>query len=159
MIRIGHGYDIHRFTTGDHITLGGVKIPFHQGIDAHSDGDVVLHAVCDALLGAAALGDIGQHFPDNDPQYKNIDSRHLLKQVWRKVQAKGFELANLDTSILAQAPKLSPYIKSMQQNLAVDLGVNSGQLNIKATTTEGLGAIGQCQGIAAYTVVLLVGTN
>ncbi len=154
-MRIGHGYDVHRFGEGDHIVLGGVRIPFTQGLVAHSDGDVLIHALCDALLGACALGDIGKHFPDTDPAFTNIDSRELLAQVHRKIQQPGFLIANIDITVVAQVPKIAPYTEAMADNLAVDLKLEKTQVNIKATTTEGLGFVGKQEGIAVYAVVLL----
>ena len=154
-IRIGHGYDVHAFETGDHVILGGVKIPHHSQFKAHSDGDVLLHAICDALLGALALGDIGRHFPDTDNAYKNADSRDLLKQVIKMVNQQGYELINLDTTIIAQAPKMSSYIVNMQANLAADFQVDLSQINVKATTTEKLGFAGREEGVAVHAVCLL----
>jgi 2-C-methyl-D-erythritol 2,4-cyclodiphosphate synthase len=154
-MRIGHGFDVHRFGTGDHIVLGGVKIPFTQGFVAHSDGDVAIHALCDALLGAAALGDIGQHFPDTSAEFENIDSRILLRKVIELLQAKGFVVGNVDLTIVAQAPKLAEHIPAMRENLATDLGVGMDCCNVKATTTEQLGYTGRGEGIAAHAVVLL----
>lgn len=156
MIRIGQGYDVHRFTDGDHIILGGVRIPYEQGLEAHSDGDVVLHALCDALLGAAALGDIGKHFPDTDPEFKGADSRVLLRHVYSIVQQKGYELVNTDLTIIAQAPKMAPHIAAMCQNIAEDLQVAVDCINVKATTTEKLGFEGRKEGIAVQAVVLVV---
>ena len=153
--RIGHGYDVHAFREGDHIMLGGVRIPHHQAFAAHSDGDVLLHALCDAMLGAMAMGDIGQHFPDSDAAYKDIDSRVLLKSVWQKVQQAGFEISNLDATIVAQAPKLMPHIETMRSNICQDLNLLKYQCNIKATTTEKLGFPGREEGVAAHCVVLL----
>lgn len=153
--RIGHGYDVHAFTEGDHIILGGVKIPYHKKFAAHSDGDVLLHALCDALLGAAAMGDIGQHFPDTEKQYHNIDSRLLLKEVWEKVGQSGYKICNIDATIIAQAPKLSPQLPAMKENIVQDLHIQSQQCNIKATTTEKLGFAGRQEGIAVHCVVLL----
>lgn len=154
-MRIGHGFDVHRFDEGDHIVLGGVTIPYSRGLEAHSDGDVLIHALCDALLGACALGDIGKHFPDSDAQYKNIDSRILLRKVIAAVAKNGFAVANADMTLVAQAPKLAPYTEQMCANMAKDLGVARDQLNVKATTTEKLGYTGRKEGIAAYAVVLL----
>lgn len=154
-MRIGHGYDVHAFGSGDKIVIGGVVIPHHQGLIAHSDGDVLLHALCDALLGAAALGDIGKHFPDSDMQYRNADSRSLLRMVYGKVKAKGWQLANADLTIVAQAPRMATYIPHMVQAIAADLQVQAEQINVKATTTERLGFTGREEGIAAYAVVLL----
>ena len=163
MFRIGHGYDVHRFIDGDHIMLAGVKIDFDRAFEAHSDGDVLLHAVCDALLGAAALGDIGQHFPDTDAAYKNIDSRKLLTQVATLVADKGYRLCNLDVTVIAQAPKLAPYIKQMREHLsndlAADLSASFNSINVKATTTEGLGFTGEKKGIAVHAVCLLMENN
>jgi 2-C-methyl-D-erythritol 2,4-cyclodiphosphate synthase len=155
MIRIGQGYDVHRFNDGDHIILGGVKIPYEQGLEAHSDGDVVLHALCDALLGAAALGDIGKHFPDTDPNFKGADSRVLLRHVYRIVQDNGYSLGNADITIIAQAPKMAPHIVAMCDNIAADLQVDLNQVNVKATTTEKLGFEGRKEGIAVHAIVLI----
>jgi 2-C-methyl-D-erythritol 2,4-cyclodiphosphate synthase len=155
MTRIGQGYDVHRFNEGDHIILGGVKIPYEQGLEAHSDGDVVLHALCDALLGAAALGDIGKHFPDTDPEFKGADSRVLLRHVYRIVQEQGYSLGNADITIVAQAPKMAPYIIAMCGNIAADLQVEINRINVKATTTEKLGFEGRKEGIAVHAVVLV----
>ena len=154
-LRIGHGYDVHSFMVGDHIVLGGVKIPHHQAFKAHSDGDVLIHALCDALLGALALGDIGRHFPDTDERYKGADSRQLLRHVMGLIQARGYEPVNIDATIIAQSPRMAPHIEQMRQNLAQDLVVNIDQVNIKATTTEKLGFAGREEGIAAHSVVLL----
>jgi 2-C-methyl-D-erythritol 2,4-cyclodiphosphate synthase len=155
MIRVGQGYDVHRFNEGDHIILGGVKIPYEQGLEAHSDGDVVLHALCDALLGAAALGDIGKHFPDTDPEFKGADSRVLLRHVYSIIQEQGYSLGNADITIVAQAPKMAPYITAMCENIATDLQVEINQINVKATTTEKLGFEGRKEGIAVHAVVLI----
>ncbi len=155
MIRIGNGYDVHAFGQGDKIVIGGVVIPHTQGLIAHSDGDVLLHALCDALLGAAALGDIGRHFPDTDPQYKSANSRTLLRLVYRKVKFAGWRPLNADMTVVAQTPKLAPHIKSMVENIAADMDVQPNQVNVKATTTEWLGFTGREEGIAAYAVVLL----
>jgi 2-C-methyl-D-erythritol 2,4-cyclodiphosphate synthase len=155
MIRIGQGYDVHRFKEGDHIILGGVSIPYEQGLEAHSDGDVILHALCDALLGAAALGDIGKHFPDTDPEFKGADSRALLRHVYGIVQQKGYVLGNADITIIAQAPKMAPHIPAMCQNIMDDLKVTIDQINVKATTTEKLGFEGRKEGIAVHAVVLI----
>ncbi len=157
MIRIGHGYDVHRFNEGDHIILGGVIIPYERGLEAHSDGDVALHALCDALLGAAALGDIGKHFPDTDPEFKGADSRVLLRHVYGIVQAKGYSLGNADITIIAQAPKMAPHIEAMRANIAEDLKVNLDSINVKATTTEKLGFEGRKEGISVHAVVLIEG--
>ena len=154
-MRIGHGFDVHRFGEGDHIFLGGVKIPYAQGLVAHSDGDVLLHAVCDALLGAAGLGDIGKHFPDTDERYKGIDSRELLRHVVALLQEKHLAPINIDSTIIAQAPKMAPHIEAMRHNMAADLGIESSLVNVKATTTEKLGYTGRKEGIAVHAVVLL----
>ncbi|MFD1260966.1 2-C-methyl-D-erythritol 2,4-cyclodiphosphate synthase [Entomomonas asaccharolytica] len=154
-MRIGHGYDVHRFGDGNFVTLGGVQIPYHKGLLAHSDGDVLIHALCDALLGACALGDIGRHFPDTDPQYKGIDSRQLLRHVMALVNKQGWQLANMDATIIAQAPKMAPYIEQMRELLTNDMQVTLEQVNIKATTTEKLGFTGREEGIAVHAVVLL----
>jgi len=159
MIRIGHGYDAHRFTAGDHIVIGGVTISYEQSLLAHSDGDVLIHALCDALLGALALGDIGRYFPDTDAEFKNIDSRILLRKVMQSVVEAHYKVANVDMTIIAQAPKMSPHIESMRLCLAHDLKIELSQINIKATTTEQMGFTGRKEGIAAHAVVCLqVGT-
>lgn len=155
MIRIGQGYDVHRFNAGDHIILGGVTIPYEQGLEAHSDGDVVLHALCDALLGAVALGDIGKHFPDTDPEFKGADSRVLLRHVYNIVKEKGYQLVNADMTIIAQAPKMAPHIASMCEKIAEDLQVDVDCINVKATTTEKLGFEGRKEGIAVQAIVLV----
>ncbi|UJS23259.1 2-C-methyl-D-erythritol 2,4-cyclodiphosphate synthase [Thiothrix winogradskyi] len=155
MMRIGHGYDVHAFTTGDNLVLGGVSIPHTHAFKAHSDGDVLLHAICDALLGALALGDIGQHFPDTAAEYANIDSRILLRHVVGLVRSKGYGVINLDSTIIAQSPKMAPHILTMREHLAADLSCELGQVNVKATTTEKLGFTGRKEGIAAHAVVLL----
>ena len=154
-VRIGHGYDVHCFKEGDHIVLGGVKIPHIKAFKAHSDGDVLIHAICDALLGAAAMGDIGQHFPDTDAQYKDADSRELLRHLMSLLSEKGFRLGNLDATVIAQAPKLSTHIPHMKVNLASDLNCDVGKINVKATTTEKLGFAGRQEGIAAHAVVII----
>jgi len=154
-IRIGQGYDVHAFTEGDHLMLGGVRIPFNQSFKAHSDGDVVLHALSDALLGAAGMGDIGRHFPDTDDQYSNIDSRLLLRHVMSLLTEKGWSIGNVDITIIAQAPKMSPHIEAMCGNVAEDLGVDLSVVNIKATTTEHLGFEGRGEGIAVTAVALI----
>jgi 2-C-methyl-D-erythritol 2,4-cyclodiphosphate synthase len=153
--RIGHGFDVHGFKEGDHLILGGVYIPFEHAFAAHSDGDVLLHAICDALLGAAALGDIGRHFPDTDPSYKGIDSRTLLRHVMALVRECGYAIGNVDATIVAQAPKMAPHIEQMQQNVAEDLETVTANINIKATTTEHLGFTGRGEGIAVHAVALL----
>ena len=155
MIRVGQGYDVHRFASGDHIILGGVTIPYEHGLEAHSDGDVVLHALSDALLGAVAVGDIGKHFPDTDPEFKGADSRVLLRHVYSIVQAKGYKLINADVTIIAQAPKMAPHIVAMCSNIAADLQVDIDFINVKATTTEKLGFEGRKEGIAVQAVVLI----
>ncbi|MEZ7861876.1 MAG: 2-C-methyl-D-erythritol 2,4-cyclodiphosphate synthase [Aeromonadaceae bacterium] len=156
MIRIGHGFDVHKFGGEGPCTLGGVKVPYEQGLLAHSDGDVVLHAVSDALLGAIAAGDIGRHFPDNDMKFKGIDSRILLRDVYAKVQAEGYRLGNLDVTIIAQAPKMAPHIEAMRAVMAADLQAAIQQVNVKATTSERLGFTGRKEGIAVEAVVLVV---
>ncbi|MDF3933524.1 2-C-methyl-D-erythritol 2,4-cyclodiphosphate synthase [Pseudomonas citronellolis] len=155
-MRIGHGYDVHRFGEGDFITLGGVRIPHKFGLIAHSDGDVLLHALSDALLGACALGDIGKHFPDTDPRFKGADSRALLRHVVSLVHAKGYVIGNVDATIIAQAPKMAPHIEAMRAAIAEDLQVEAEQVNVKATTTEKLGFTGREEGIAVHAVALLV---
>lgn len=155
-MRIGHGYDVHRFAAGDFITLGGVRIAHTSGLLAHSDGDVLLHALSDALLGAAALGDIGRHFPDTDPQFKGADSRVLLRHVVGIVKAKGWKVGNVDATIVAQAPKMAPHIEQMRELIAADLQVDLDQVNVKATTTEKLGFTGREEGIAVHAVALLL---
>lgn len=154
-MRIGQGFDVHAFGPGDKIVIGGVVIAHTQGLVAHSDGDVLLHALCDALLGAAALGDIGKHFPDTDAQYKNADSRALLRMVYAKIKSKGFTLMNADMTIIAQAPKMAPHIDGMREKIAEDLETETGDINIKATTTEYLGFTGRGEGIAALATVLV----
>jgi len=154
-MRIGQGFDVHAFGRGDKIVIGGEVIAFSRGLKAHSDGDVLLHALCDAVLGAAALGDIGQHFPDTDPQYKNADSRALLRMVNAKIFALGLKLANADMTIIAEQPKMAPHIEAMRANIATDLNVEIGDINVKATTTEQLGFTGRKEGIAAMAVVVL----
>ena len=154
-MRIGHGYDVHRFGPGDTLVLGGVRIPHDRGLVAHSDGDVLIHAICDALLGAIGQGDIGQHFPDTDPANAGIDSRILLRRVMHLVHQSGWELGNLDATIIAQAPRMAPHIAGMRENLAADMTAAAAQVNVKATTTEKLGFTGRQEGIAAHAVVLL----
>ena len=153
--RIGHGYDVHRFGEGDVITLGSVKIPYHHGFIAHSDGDVLIHSLCDALLGSIAAGDIGQHFPDTDKQYESIESKLLLQKVNQLLKQAQYSIVNVDSTIVAQAPKMSPYIQTMRQCLADVLEISIEQINIKATTTEGLGFTGRAEGIAVHTVVMV----
>jgi 2-C-methyl-D-erythritol 2,4-cyclodiphosphate synthase len=154
-MRTGIGYDVHRLVTGRKLILGGIEIPFKKGLLGHSDADVLVHAVCDALLGSVGLGDIGLHFPDTDPTYKDISSLILLAEANKMVCNKGFRIQNIDTIIFAEAPKINPYRKTMQQNLASSLEVDPGCINIKATTTEGLGMIGKGEGIGAMSVVLI----
>jgi 2-C-methyl-D-erythritol 2,4-cyclodiphosphate synthase len=154
-MRIGQGYDVHRFTEGDGVVLGGVRIAHDRAILAHSDGDVLLHALCDALLGAAALGDIGRHFPDSDDQWRNADSRGLLRQVVALLAGQGLRVHNCDMTIVAQRPKMSPHVEEMRMAIAEDLEVDLDRVNVKATTTERLGFTGREEGIAAYAVVLL----
>jgi 2-C-methyl-D-erythritol 2,4-cyclodiphosphate synthase len=155
-MRIGQGYDAHKFAAGRQLVLGGVEISYNLGLAAHSDGDVLLHAICDALLGAAGLGDIGHHFPDNSEEFRNVDSRILLRSVHGKIIRLNLRVGNLDATLVAQMPKLSPYIDSMRQHIAADLQVAKECVNIKATTTEGMGFTGRGEGIAAQAVVLLV---
>jgi 2-C-methyl-D-erythritol 2,4-cyclodiphosphate synthase len=154
-MRIGHGYDVHRFGEGDHIILGGVSIDHHQGLVAHSDGDVLIHALCDALLGAIGRGDIGSHFPDTDPANAGIDSRVLLRRVVALLADAGYALGNADMTIIAQTPRMAGHVAAMCDNLAEDLKVDAACVNVKATTTEGLGFSGRGEGIAAHAVVLL----
>ncbi|SFN58531.1 2-C-methyl-D-erythritol 2,4-cyclodiphosphate synthase [Xenorhabdus japonica] len=155
-MRIGHGFDVHKFGGKGPLIIGGVRIPYEQGLIAHSDGDVALHAATDALLGAAALGDIGKLFPDTDPAFKGANSRELLKEAYRRIRAKGYRIGNLDITIIAQAPKMLPHIPQMQVNLAEDLECHMDDINVKATTTEKLGFIGRKEGIACEAVALLV---
>lgn len=155
MMKIGQGVDVHAFGDGDKIVLGGVIIPYSRGLIAHSDGDVLLHALCDALLGAIAKGDIGKHFPDTDVRFKNIDSRALLRMVYSKVKDDGYQLANADMTIIAQAPKMAPYIDEMRSRIADDLDVSVDHINVKATTTEHLGFNGRKEGITAMATVLI----
>jgi len=155
-VRIGQGYDVHAFTQGDYLTIGGVRIAFDKAFEAHSDGDVLLHAITDALLGAAGLGDIGKHFPDTASEYKDIDSRLLLRESITLVTRAGFKCGNVDSTILAQAPKMLPHIDAMKDVVAADLNIDLGCVNIKATTTEWLGFCGRGEGIAAMATVLLL---
>jgi 2-C-methyl-D-erythritol 2,4-cyclodiphosphate synthase len=156
-MRIGFGYDVHRFAEGRELWLGGIKIAHHKGLLGHSDADVVIHAICDALLGAAALGDIGKHFPDTDPEYKGIDSKILLTKTRDLISAAGFTIQNIDTTIALQVPKIAPYIELMRNTLSGLLNLDPGQLSVKATTTEKLGFEGREEGVSAYAVVLLEG--
>lgn len=155
MMRVGQGYDVHQLVAGRDLILGGVKIAHSKGLFGHSDADVLIHAICDACLGAAGLGDIGRHFPDSDPRYKGIDSRKLLRHVQALLTERGWRVENVDSTIVAQAPKLAAHIPAMVANLAADLGIESGRVNVKATTTEKLGFAGREEGIAAQAVVLL----
>lgn len=154
-MRIGQGFDAHRFEPGKPLVLGGVPIAYDQGLRAHSDGDVLIHALCDALLGAAGLGDIGRHFPDSDQAFAGIDSRELLREVVRQLHERGWRVGNVDLTLVAQRPRLAPYVEAMCQVLAVDLQINPHQVNVKATTTEGMGFTGRGEGIAAAAVALL----
>ncbi len=154
-MRVGQGFDVHALVAGRKLVVGGVEIPFDKGLDGHSDADVLLHAICDALLGAAGLGDIGRHFPDSDPAYKGIDSRRLLREVGGKLQALGFKVANIDATIVAQAPRMAPHVPAMVGHIAADLGIAPGVVNVKATTTERLGFAGRGEGIAAQAIVLI----
>jgi 2-C-methyl-D-erythritol 2,4-cyclodiphosphate synthase len=155
MMRIGHGYDVHPLVAGRDLILGGVKIPHSKGLYGHSDADVLIHAICDACLGAAGLGDIGRHFPDTDAQYKNIDSRKLLRKVQDVLASNGWVVGNVDSTVVAQVPHLAPYLEQMTANIAADLGVDKRAVSIKATTTEKLGFAGREEGIAAHAVALL----
>ncbi len=154
-MRIGQGFDVHALVAGRKLVIGGVVIPFEKGLEGFSDADVLIHAVCDALLGAAALGDIGLHFPDTNPKYRNANSRTLLREVGKKIRAAGFRIANVDATIIAQAPKMASHTAAMVANLAADLEIDLGQVNIKAKTAERLGAIGRGEGIAAEAIALL----
>lgn len=154
-MRVGHGYDVHKLIKGRPLILGGVKIPFELGLLGHSDADVLLHAVCDSLLGAAALGDIGKHFPDSDEAFRNIDSRILLRKTAELLREKGYKVVNVDATVIAQKPKLSPFIAEMRDNIALDCGVSAECVNVKATTEEGLGFTGDLSGISAHAVCLI----
>jgi 2-C-methyl-D-erythritol 2,4-cyclodiphosphate synthase len=154
-LRIGQGYDVHVFESGDHVTLGGVRIEHTQGIRAHSDGDVLLHALCDALLGAAALGDIGMHFPDTDPRWRGADSRVLLRHVRGLLMQRSFAIVNVDTTVLAEAPRLGKHREMMCANIATDLGIPMDCVNVKATTSEGAGFIGRREGLACHAIALI----
>ncbi|WP_276207491.1 2-C-methyl-D-erythritol 2,4-cyclodiphosphate synthase [Modicisalibacter sp. 'Wilcox'] len=158
-MRIGHGFDVHRFGEGDQVMIGGVRIAHDHGVIAHSDGDVLLHALCDALLGACALGDIGRHFPDTDPRWAGADSRALLRDVMARVAEAGYAVANIDATVIAQAPRLAAHLPAMRETIAGDLGVARDAVNVKATTTERLGFTGRGEGIAAEAVVLLTTTE
>jgi 2-C-methyl-D-erythritol 2,4-cyclodiphosphate synthase len=155
MIRIGHGFDVHKFGGEGPVIIGGVSVPYEQGLVAHSDGDVALHALCDALLGSIAAGDIGRHFPDTDDEWKGADSRELLKDVYRRVKEQGYQIGNVDVTIMAQAPKMAPHIDAMCQAIAENLETDIGNVNVKATTTERLGFTGRKEGIASEAVVLI----
>ncbi len=154
-MRIGQGYDIHTLAEGRALIIGGVTIPYERGLVGHSDADVLLHAICDALIGAAALGDIGKHFPDTDPRYAGVDSRKLLREVVQLLRARGYTIVNIDSTVIAQAPKLAPYILAMRENIAADLDISVDAVNVKAKTAERLGAIGRGEGVAAEAVVLI----
>lgn len=155
-IRIGNGLDVHALVSGRNLVLGGVTIPFERGLKGHSDADALLHAIGDAVLGALGEGDIGAHFPDTDPRYKDADSRILLRTIWQRAVAEGYSLGNVDATVVAEAPRLAPYIRQMTANIASDLGASIEQVNVKATTTEGLGFAGRGEGIAALATVLLI---
>ena len=154
-MRIGHGYDVHKLSQDRKLIIGGVEIPFEAGLLGHSDADVLLHAVCDSLLGAAALGDIGKHFPDTDPAYKNINSLFLLKKVGELISEGGYKICNIDATIIAQSPKMSPYIQKMRENIAEALSIDVSLVSVKATTEEGLGFSGRKEGISAHSVCLI----
>jgi 2-C-methyl-D-erythritol 2,4-cyclodiphosphate synthase len=158
-LRIGQGYDVHSFGEGDHVMLGGVRIPHTAGVLAHSDGDVMLHALCDALLGALALGDIGMHFPDTDPQWRGVGSRVFLRQVAALLTQRHYRVVNVDTTVLAEAPRLGQFREAMRNNIAADLGITIEQVSIKATTSEGLGFIGKREGLACHAIALLERTD
>jgi len=154
-LRIGQGYDVHAFTSGDHVTLGGEKIPHTHGILAHSDGDVLLHAICDALLGAAGLGDIGMHFPDTDARWKGADSRAFVRHVRDLLKVSDYVIVNVDTTVICEAPRLGKYREAMRANIAADLGINITRVNIKATTSEKMGFIGRAEGLACQAIALI----
>jgi len=154
-MRIGQGFDVHPLTRGRKLVIGGVEIPYEKGLDGHSDADVLLHAICDALLGAAGLGDIGQHYPDSNPEFKGVDSRKLLRDVAKKLDALELKVVNIDATILAQEPRMAPHMPRMAGNIAADLGITPAMVNIKATTTEHLGFLGRVEGIAAQAVALV----
>ncbi len=157
-MRIGQGFDVHAFGEGDHVMLGGVRVPHSQGVLAHSDGDVVLHALCDAMLGALALGDIGKHFPPSDPAWRGADSRRFLRAVAAMLAERGYELGNADITVVCEAPKVGPHAQAMRETIAADLGVDIDRISIKATTTETLGFTGRREGIAAFATVLVLRT-
>jgi len=154
-VRVGQGFDVHALVPGRKLVVGGVHIPHDRGLQGHSDADVLLHAICDALLGAAALGDIGSHYPDSDPTYQGADSRSLLKDVGKKISAQGYRIVNIDATIIAQAPRMAPHVARMTGNIAADLGIKPAAVSIKATTTEKLGYIGREEGIAAQAIALI----
>jgi 2-C-methyl-D-erythritol 2,4-cyclodiphosphate synthase len=154
-MRIGHGFDVHALVPGRKLVIGGVEIPYDRGLAGHSDADVLLHAICDALIGAAGLGDIGRHFPDSDPRYKGIDSRHLLREVANLLRTQQLRVVNVDSTIIAESPKMAPHIEAMRANIAADLGIGLGDVNVKAKTSERLGALGRQEGIAAEAVALI----
>ncbi len=154
-MRIGQGYDVHALVAGRRLVIGGVEIPHDKGLAGHSDADVLLHAICDALLGAAALGDIGQHFPDTDPKYEGSNSRTLLKEVGKKISAQGYRIINIDATIIAQAPRMALHVPRMIGNIAADLGIQPAAVSVKATTTENLGFVGRAEGIAAQAIALI----
>ena len=154
-MRIGQGYDVHALVPGRRLVIGGVQIPYEKGLQGHSDADVLLHAICDALIGAAALGDIGRHFPDTDPRYKGADSRVLLRAVAALLKDAGWRVANIDSTVIAQAPRMAPHVAAMAANIASDLGIDKGAVNVKATTTEKLGFTGRGEGIAAQAICLI----
>jgi 2-C-methyl-D-erythritol 2,4-cyclodiphosphate synthase len=154
-MRIGQGYDVHALVAGRKLVIGGVEIPYEKGLAGHSDADVLLHAICDALLGAAALGDIGMHYPDSDPQYSEVDSRMLLRSTAKKIVAAGYKIVNVDATIVAQAPRMAPHVARMTGNIAADLGLQPAAVSVKATTTEKLGYIGRGEGIAAQAIALI----
>ena len=154
-LRIGQGYDVHAFTAGDHVTLGGEKIPHTHGILAHSDGDVLLHAICDALLGAAGLGDIGMHFPDTDARWRGVSSRHFVRHVRDLLKVSDYVVVNVDTTVICEAPRLGKYREAMRSNIAADLGINITRVNIKATTSEKMGFIGRAEGLACQAIALI----
>lgn len=158
-LRIGHGFDVHAFEDGDHLIIGGVRIPYQQAFRAHSDGDVLLHAIADALLGALALGDIGRHFPDTDERWRNADSRELLRQVMDLIRQRGYRCVNIDATLMAQSPRMAPHIPAMQACIEADLALTPGCVSVKATTTESLGFCGRGEGIAATVMVLLEATD